>query len=184
MSALKIGMGPERTSVINAAMCPSADDSLRLWKFKEDAAPVIRRPAVSKWSTLGGKDALMNTWRRNVMFENWPIGDRHEDDLEDWLVEIPVKCHTAASLLQDVRMQVEDVDYLFIDAEGYDAEILGSFTDLPGFNPAVIIFEWGFHHASRGKLHMLPEIANRWSRKGYAVYKSLDNIVIFRTDGN
>jgi len=182
--ASAIGMGTQRTAVINAAMCPSAGGSLSLWKFRDGTAPSgWMMEGARQWSTLGGKDVLLNTWRRNTMFYGWPLELRHEDDLEDWVEEVPVKCHTASTLLQEVGMQVGSVDYLMIDAEGYDAEILGSFMDLPGFSPAVIIFEWAFHHASRGKLHMLPDITNNWSQRGYAVYKDLDNLVVFRTDG-
>lgn len=185
-SALSAGFGRERTFIINAAMCPSADKDLELWKFKDGAAAEVETKMgdVRKWSTLGGKDVLLNTWRRNVIFYNWPVEERHQDDLEDWVESLPVKCHTPATLLKEVRMEPRDVDFLFIDAEGYDAEILQLFRSLPGFNPAVIIFEWAFHHASRKKLHLLPDAANYWSQKGYAVYKDQDNLVIFKTDGS
>jgi len=108
----------------------------------------------------------------------------NDTEVESWIVPVPVQCHTPATLLQELGMEAVGVDFIFLDCEGYDAEILSMFTELPGFDPAFIIFEFGFHHASRGKLHLVTEMANYWSERGYAVYKDNDNLVFFKTKGD
>lgn len=190
-NALKVGLGPERTRVVNAALCPSDDQELTLWKFNDTVAPDGPRSPISpngpraeyrKWTSLGGKDVLISTWQ-TFKFLLLPE-HRHEEDITDWIESVPVKCFTAASLLKELRMEASDVDYLFIDAEGSDAEILAQFRDLPGFNPAAIVFEFAFLHATAGKLHLVAEAATYWAQKGYAVHKDMDNVIIFKTDGS
>jgi len=182
-NALKAGLGSERTTVINAAMCPSADENLTLWKFKDGfSSNPWYMEMVRMWSSLGGKDVLLNTYFRNVLTSNLNRAEfPKDDDAENWIVPVPVQCHTPATLLREVGMAATDVAFIFLDCEGYDGEILSQFTELPGFDPVFIIMEFGFHHASRGKLHLVTAVANHWSARGYAVYKDNDNLVFFKT---
>mmetsp|Transcript_20253 Transcript_20253/g.30437 ORF Transcript_20253/g.30437 Transcript_20253/m.30437 type:complete len:143 (-) Transcript_20253:61-489(-) len=139
---------------------------------------------VHMFSSLGGKDVLLNTYWRNRMQAGWDASLTPNDtEVESWIVPVPVQCHTPATLLQELGMEAVGVDFIFLDCEGFDAEILSMFKDLPGFDPAFVIIEYGFHHANRGRLHLVTEIANYFSERGYAVYKDLDNLVFFKTTG-
>jgi len=179
-SAMAVGLGPERTKVINAAMCSTSGNNLTLYKFKDGSTNIHwLNDAITKWATLGGKDVLINTWKRN--FQQMGIRDtKSSAELAKLIVGVDVPCHTPASLLRLTGMQASEVDFLFVDAEGYDAEILTLFDELPDFAPAAIIFEWAFHHASRGKLPLVVEVANFWSERGYWIFKDNDNLVMAR----
>ena len=64
---------------------------------------------------------------------------RHFPDSIDKIVSVDVPCMTMYQLF-DLH-QITDVDLLAIDAEGYDAEIIGSI-DLKKFNIKRIVFEY------------------------------------------
>mmetsp|Transcript_924 Transcript_924/g.3254 ORF Transcript_924/g.3254 Transcript_924/m.3254 type:complete len:135 (+) Transcript_924:639-1043(+) len=85
---------------------------------------------------------------------------------------------SSRSLLEHTNLRASEVDLLVIDAEGYDAEILDLFNGLPDFDPAIVIFEWAFHHKSRGKLPMVVKVANFLSDRGYMSYKDGDNLIV------
>lgn len=60
------------------------------------------------------------------------------DDLESRLVEISVPTLTFASLL--AKHNVDEVDLLVVDTEGYDAEIINGI-DLARYRPSLLVYE-------------------------------------------
>eukprot|EP00971_Amphidinium_carterae_P148159 2936457-Amphidinium_carterae.1 len=63
---------------------------------------------------------------------------------EKYVDVMKVPCHTPLQVLQETDSPVdgpERVDVLLVDAEGFDADIVHAFMDLPSFQPAMIVYE-------------------------------------------
>merc|ERR1711957_362843 len=91
-----------------------------------------------------------------------------------YLEEVPVRCISPTSFLSEVGVKVEDIDFLMVDAEGYEFSIASSFTSLAGFRPAVIAIECfdKFHLLEEDFIggRMLP-LASSLAASGYDVYQ-------------
>lgn len=94
---------------------------------------------------------------------------------EDLIEEIPVPCITPATLLE--KYKIKKLDFLQIDTEGYDYEIIKMF-DIPTTKPRVIVYE--NHNLSKeDKL----ECADFLRSEGYWVKESSgDTIAMHQPD--
>lgn len=61
--------------------------------------------------------------------------------LQEIIHEILVPCKTPGDLLNESKTSPAVVDILMVDAEGYDAQIVTAFMDIPTFRPLVLFFE-------------------------------------------
>jgi len=179
---------------INAAICPE-DTNLTMSMFDIDLMDEeviaksrkvfgvdhksLLRTLLSKWTSLAGPRLLADTWQRVISYEfNAPLlGNVAYEKLESAIVGYPVRCLTPKTLLSEVGVASDSVDFLFVDAEGYDAEIVQLFSEMPGFGPAALYFEWGWHHESRGKLGLLTSLARSLVAQGYDLRSDHDNLV-------
>eukprot|EP00747_Dinoflagellata_sp_TGD_P084775 gnl/TRDRNA2_/TRDRNA2_162647_c1_seq3.p1 gnl/TRDRNA2_/TRDRNA2_162647_c1~~gnl/TRDRNA2_/TRDRNA2_162647_c1_seq3.p1 ORF type:complete len:104 (-),score=23.13 gnl/TRDRNA2_/TRDRNA2_162647_c1_seq3:277-588(-) len=56
--------------------------------------------------------------------------------------EIAVRCISPTSFLKELSLDASAIDILHVDAEGYEFALVNEFAALPGFGPAVIVFEF------------------------------------------
>jgi hypothetical protein len=85
--------------------------------------------------------ASLASFSRNRL-EEWQRRDAHEHPAARTIGAVPVDCVT----FDDILVDVERVDLLEVDAEGYDLELLRAF-DFDRFRPAIVRFEHA--HLSR-----------------------------------
>lgn len=78
--------------------------------------------------------------REHVIGHHAFIGLSREE-FSAYVDEIAVPCRTPADLLQEAALAPEAVNILVVDTEGFDAQIVQAFMQVPGFSPRVLIFE-------------------------------------------
>jgi len=114
--------GLEGLTFVNAAV-DSARGSRRLFVIEDEAGNAI--------PSLAG---LASFSRRHL--EDWQRRDGHKYPEARRIRAVPVDCVT----FEDILVDVERLDLLEIDAEGYDLELLRLF-DFDRFAPAIVRFE-------------------------------------------
>lgn len=96
----------------------------------------------------------------------------------EFIVEEEVTCYTLVDLLKEFAMQ--DLDLLQIDAEGYDAEIIGNL-NFDTLMPRILRFEHGLPQEIMSRKE-LDGIVSRLNGAGYQVVCEEYDAVAFRID--
>jgi len=92
--------------------------------------------------------------------------------------EVPVRCLSPEDLLTEARVAADAVDFYSCDAEGYDAQLTRMFLEINGFRPAVVQFEWAWHHDHNDtKVNEIIEVVKTLHARGYKVVKDTDEII-------
>eukprot|EP00928_Gymnodinium_smaydae_P064964 TRINITY_DN48183_c0_g1_i1.p2 TRINITY_DN48183_c0_g1~~TRINITY_DN48183_c0_g1_i1.p2 ORF type:complete len:114 (+),score=16.79 TRINITY_DN48183_c0_g1_i1:126-467(+) len=106
-----------------------------------------------------------------------------------YIAPMRVRCVRPSTLLRESNLTHADVDYLVVDAEGYDVEIVLSFLNSTSFLPAYIQFEWslrshfsddhGTYICDRFIEQRLEPLISALARRGYDVMQWTENIQAF-----
>jgi len=73
-----------------------------------------------------------------TMLGKWVESEHH---FSKYVKADQVSCFAPNDLLKHHSIQPSTVDFLMVDAEGYDGPIVSSFLEVGGFDPKIIIFE-------------------------------------------
>merc|ERR1719221_253704 len=93
--------------------------------------------------------------------------DRFEafvDRLRKCVVPMVVPLVSPQEILHSMGVQPETIDFSIVDAEGVDIEIMNAFLALPGFSPAIMMWETGGHSTRQAAL------LSNVSMKGYDIH--------------
>jgi len=137
--------GASNASIITAALCDKDASGLMMHAFSDrrfDDVTCVDSDALkqmSYWTSLDREVALLPLERLRYASN---CSDAEWTRLESYLEEIPVKCMSVASLLEEVHGTSGSVDMLTIDAEGFDLAVLDQFLAEADFHPAWLQFEW------------------------------------------
>jgi len=145
----------ERIQLVQAAVSANTSGSVPFYvvspKFMKD------HPEAPHW--LAQEISSLN--RQHVLQHHTASG-LSEGQFARYVEEISVPSRKPAELLAVAGLAPEGVDVLKVDAEGYDADIVGAFMDVPSFSPKIIIFE-ALHLPKRN----LRSLVGRLEREGY-----------------
>lgn len=121
--------------------------------------------------------------RLEGLFKNWggwgqylPLMKRHGMDkaLEsECIVSMEVPIISPKSWLNGLGVTPTEVDIFFVDAEGFDVQIMNSFLQLEGFKPEVVQFEW------TGEQEPAP-LLRQFAGMGYDVYQDHQDMVMIK----
>jgi FkbM family methyltransferase len=95
----------------------------------------------ARWELFGTYDLVSSLSRETILGHDWIAG------VEDRITVEEVECLRFESLCD--RYEIERIDCLLIDAEGYDLEILEGI-DFPRHRPRLLIYEH-FHLGGQGR---------------------------------
>jgi len=185
--------GHDRMSldILGAAMCPHAEDGVSFFKisdrFFQDFKETGWLYLIRYWAGLRKEHLIRelqvfcnktgNVWffkDIRIFPETFPL------TVDDWLPyieEVRVRCHTPATLLEQIGARPEAVDVLLLDVEGYDVEIVNMFLELQGFAPTTIMFEWHLHGNDPAKLDALVNLARKLHARGYELHRHNHDVV-------
>jgi len=173
------GIDPQHVTVLNKAVCRTSGQHVSFYRYSAslledfpDAASMLDK--MDEWGTLEGPQFLLHDvgvktehyWRRlpGAIQPRW----------ESYVEEVPVPCVTPPQLLAAAAAQPQDVDFMIVDAEGLDIEIVHTLLGNPRFQPAVLQFEWvhathNFTGRMRGIEDRTMRILRMLARRGYSI---------------
>eukprot|EP00416_Gambierdiscus_australes_P037292 CAMPEP_0171099688 /NCGR_PEP_ID=MMETSP0766_2-20121228/52281_1 /TAXON_ID=439317 /ORGANISM="Gambierdiscus australes, Strain CAWD 149" /LENGTH=332 /DNA_ID=CAMNT_0011559361 /DNA_START=46 /DNA_END=1041 /DNA_ORIENTATION=- len=120
----------------------SVRSSLRSWKSFDPARPLQAMAGVSNldsYLTGEGSSTQFDQFHHVIV----PLVRKMYEagNASKYLVEEPVACVTAETLMGEASMTPEDIIMVTVDAEGFDVEILSGLVKLPGFRPQMVRWE-------------------------------------------
>lgn len=152
--------------ILNAAVCPNTTGNVSFWRpskklFEDYFILRMLEWMVEEWVSLSRKQ-LMLTINHAHLFANisedlWPL----------YSEEIPVRCVTPRSLLEELNVDPADVRLLLVDAEGYDADIVEKFFEIKGLIPEYLQFEW----LQPGKYEQLLKVIETLAARRYSLHR-------------
>lgn len=155
---------PESTRLhpLNLAICANVSGSVPFYvvspRFAEDY------PNAPHWA----RNELSSMDRKNVL-KHWnqmrpQIRFRNKHQFAPYIDEIQVPCWTPSDLMSNEHFKPEEVDFLQVDAEGFDDKIVAAFMAQEAFAPRLVIYE--YKHLSEAAAD---EVKALLARKGYAM---------------
>jgi len=117
---------PKSIQLAQAAVCANKTGSVPFWVISERFAEDF--PNAPHWQ----KYQLSSFSKEQVLVSKVP---------EKYVVSIGVPCYSPADTLKIAGFAADTVGVFAVDAEGFDAEIVRAFLDLPDFRPEIIKFE-------------------------------------------
>lgn len=178
------GLRSSHLEFLNAAVCVNSTASLTMYRLD---VRICRDFPHRRSCPFAANRSLMRTSidEEYVVREVFKFGAREglpnltKNELRKYIKGFPVPCFTAAELLRKLKVPPSDVDFITVDAEGHDEDIVEMLLPLEGFRPAVLKFEWSY--GSRGP--RLARIVNGLARRGYNVHKSQQDLVAVQAHG-
>jgi len=172
--------------VVNAAICPQGGQRMTL--YVPDTAAILADFAL--YRVLTWLRLFDPAWMSEVASLDY---ERAASSLKaffslphvkkEFIQELPIRCATPADLISEVGASAQDVAYLAIDAEGFDAQLLALFLELRDFSPALVQFEWFGHHGNEtSKVAALSGVSRALHARGYELRKEGENLVARVTD--
>eukprot|EP00413_Alexandrium_margalefii_P042538 CAMPEP_0204602164 /NCGR_PEP_ID=MMETSP0661-20131031/56483_1 /ASSEMBLY_ACC=CAM_ASM_000606 /TAXON_ID=109239 /ORGANISM="Alexandrium margalefi, Strain AMGDE01CS-322" /LENGTH=278 /DNA_ID=CAMNT_0051613101 /DNA_START=30 /DNA_END=866 /DNA_ORIENTATION=- len=173
----ELGIDPESSNVhiVNAAVCPQTGDHMKLYSVNKSIQEVLPEAIYEKMVEMTSLDKE----RIKKSFDRWLIlAPVPMEQALAYVEELPVRCLSPADLLEEVGLSPGEVDFYSCDAEGYDAPLTRMFLEMKGFNPAVVQFEWAWHHDhNETKVEMISRVVRMLHERGYDIAKDTDEIV-------
>jgi len=80
----------------------------------------------------------------NQISKHWQLvgcGFQREEDFQAFIEEIQVPCWTPSALMGKDGFKPQQIDFLLVDAEGFDYQIVTAFMEILDFEPKLIIYE-------------------------------------------
>lgn len=165
--------GLNRTQVISAAVCESDASSVPFYRLSSqffEEHPELRH--------LSQMSSLDKTW-----IQQCQLAIPHVNLSQSW-EETSVRCLTPSGLLAEAGLAPRDVDFLTLDVEGLEMQLLGLFLALDGFAPVALEFDaFTVKYAQQGSRFAEESLAPMlaWlAARGYDVHHSADGIVALR----
>jgi len=172
---LGLDPGSSNVQIVNAAVCTRTGDHMSLFSVNSSMQEVLHEWIYEKMVEMTSLDKE----RIRKSFERWLIlAPVSVEETMAYVEELPVRCLSPADLLAEVGASPEAVDFYSCDAEGYDAQLTDLFLGLEGFSPAVVQFEWAWHHDhNETKVGLISQVVRELHRRGYDIAKDSDELV-------
>lgn len=189
------GISNESVKVIEAGACPDLQDRT-LYRFSDESNLVvlgsnnITYPLVNLFAVMEDRDVLVSAYKDKGLWKNLghtePKGYNDSNRAADPMIEnISVRCVTPQKILEEAGILAEEVAYLKMDAEGYDAQLLTMFLDVDKFSPALIQWEFFVSHDSHlNKDELATDMrlaVETLANRSYRTYMKGDNLVAVLT---
>jgi len=171
-------------TVVNAAICPESGDQMTLYVPSPERilADFLVPRLLAKIGFINPEvlsEVASLDYERTV--SSLKAFHRVPHVKKEYIDELPVRCATPSDLVADVGASAEHVAFMAVDTEGFDAQLLAMFFELPGFEPSVVQFEWAGHHGNEtAKVGALADIVRALHARGYELRKEHENMVARR----
>lgn len=171
----ELGVDRGHVQIVNAAVCPDSGDHMKMYRVNKSLEERLPRAAYETMVEMTSLDIE----RIKRSFDRWLIlAPVSLDELMSYVEEAPVRCLSPSDLLREVGVEPEAVGFYSCDAEGYDSQLTKMFLGLPSFKPAVVQFEWAWHHDhNTTKMELIAEVVRSLHGRGYNIAKDGDEIV-------
>lgn len=185
-------LGRARIEVLPAAVCGSAADNVVFYRISDKFYERFRGDHwyfTRYWSSLEKRNLIKELQFYNLNGKAWlfkAIGvfpqafPASDEDWNEYIEEVPVRCHTPSTLLKALDIDASAIDVLLMDTEGYDTQLMNLFVDMKGFNPVTIQFEWHLHDNEPARLAALVELVLALHTRGYDIHRHNHDVVAMR----
>mmetsp|Transcript_84984 Transcript_84984/g.264006 ORF Transcript_84984/g.264006 Transcript_84984/m.264006 type:complete len:312 (+) Transcript_84984:118-1053(+) len=133
------GVNDSQVSLVNAAVC-NTTGSLELFMVPiqavEELGLTVLHREISHLSSLD-RAAILDGIRSSGV-----VPAALKPELARRVEGTRVRCLGPADLLAEARLPPEELDVLYVDAEGQDVELLRQFLAIGNFRPSLLKFEW------------------------------------------
>lgn len=190
LRSLPDGLGQLSPSVLPVAICPGDREAV-LYKisdrffrdFKETGWLYLIRywAGLDRQHLLRELQIFCNQTGKVWLFKTLHVFPKtFPSTLDAWMPyieELPVRCLSPRSILQEVQAGPESVEILIVDAEGYDTELVNLFLAMDRFAPSTIVFEWHLHANDPSKLDALVKLARGLHARGYDIHRHNHDVI-------
>jgi FkbM family methyltransferase len=127
-----------RLQPLNVAICPDKKGEVPFYVISSRLKSQC--PEAPRWAfdELSSMDSSLIT---KYWYYLWKCGFKREDDFRAFVDEIQVPCWTPKDVMRLDHFGPHQIDFLMVDAEGFDAKIVTAFMSHPDFNPKILVYE-------------------------------------------
>jgi len=167
---LKTFPSSERLWPLNVAICTD-EGAVPFYVVSEDFQS--KCPRAPHWA----KHELSSMSYTHVL-DHWKrvgCGFQNRKEFEPFIQEISVPCWTPSHLMGLDGFKPEQIDFLLVDAEGFDDKVVSAFMRQLEFRPSLIIYE--YIHLTKSAEQRLNHLLHE---RGYATERQDCNTIAYR----
>lgn len=179
-NTVDVGSDGSRVELVNAAVCPDTSGNFTFYGYSEkiyEEFPDAPMWFLTMFSSLD-KDQLVRVHRDHKHVGWWYTAEQWRS-MESYIEAVPVRCVTPTSLFAELQLEPESLDFLVVDAEGYDVKLVDLFLALDRFRPAYLQFEW--EHLD-GQAEAFSETVSALAARGYDVHRGTRDMYCVLSD--
>jgi FkbM family methyltransferase len=134
---LKTFPDSKRLQPMNIAICPDKKGEVPFYVISpsfQSKCPFAPHWAKHELSTLN-RSLITKPWNDTM------CGFKKEEEFQAFIDEIQVPCWTPSDLMSLNNFEPHQIDFLLVDAEGFDFKVVNAFMSHPDFDPKLLIYE-------------------------------------------
>lgn len=134
---LKTFPDSKRLQPLNIAICPDKKGEVPFYVISpsfKSKCPFAPHWAKHELSTLN-RSLITKPWNDTM------CGFKKEEEFQAFIDEIQVPCWTPSDLMSLNNFEPHQIDFLLVDAEGFDFKVVNAFMSHPDFDPKLLIYE-------------------------------------------